>query len=168
MFETEIQDIFRKLEIGLSLKWDGKEAIKFMKDNGSRQWKQMEWPGFYFQFICERIFSEESFMQIPGPRYGKVEFDGFKNIPWDFKSHTLNSGSGSKVPTNGYVQIKQALDDYEYLGFIIVSGNAVYDKNQQFKLWHNQLKGKISQYEKDRIARGAKSRRRKESFCVKK
>ena len=43
----------------------------------------MEWIGFYFQFLCERYLS--SILEISGPKYGKVEFDAFKNIPWDFR-----------------------------------------------------------------------------------
>ena len=39
--------------------------------------------------MCETILSEDEFMDIPGPKYGKVEFDGFKSIPWDFKAHSI-------------------------------------------------------------------------------
>ncbi len=89
MYKEERDAIFRKLKEGLPEFWDGKESIRFMKDEGCRQWRQMEWPGFYFQFMCETILSEDGFMDIPGPKYGKVEFDGFKSIPWDFKAHSI-------------------------------------------------------------------------------
>src|SRR3990172_3833840 len=69
--------------------WDGKNSILEMRDSGNTQWRQMEWIGFYFQFLCEKYLS--AVMQIPGPRYGRVEFDGFLDIPWDFKAHSINT-----------------------------------------------------------------------------
>ena len=94
-----------------------------------------------------------------------MEFDGVRIIPWDFKAHTTNGSSKDKVPTNGYQEVKDAIEDYGHVGFIIASGNAVFDdENQTFKKWHDAVKGKTSDYEKKRIARGAPSRRRKVSF----
>jgi hypothetical protein len=36
--------------------WDGKKCILQMREEGFSHWKQMEWIGFYFQFLCEKIF----------------------------------------------------------------------------------------------------------------
>ena len=60
--------------------WDGGNAILEMKISGYRHWKQMEWIGWYFQFLCEKLL--HSCFQLPRPRYGNVEFDGLYNIPW--------------------------------------------------------------------------------------
>lgn len=159
------QEIFNKLMAELPSYWDGKECIFYMKNNGCLNWKQMEWPGWYFQFMCETILRKENFFEIPGPAYGNVEFDGKRIIPWDFKAHTDNTQSGNKVPTNGYQEVVAAIEDYETVGFIIASGTAVFDdENQSFKKWHDELKGKTSAYERERIARGASSRRRKAAF----
>lgn len=159
------REIFEKLMNELPSCWDGKETISYMKDMGCRNWRQMEWPGWYFQFMCESILSEDNFFAIPGPSYGNVEFDGAKDFPWDFKAHTINGSSKSKVPTNGYQEIKSAIEEYGCVGFIIASGNAIFDdEHQTFKKWHDKLKGKISDYEKQRISRNAPSRRRKSYF----
>ncbi len=159
------REVFEKLMCNLPSYWDGKECILYMKENGCTHWRQMEWFGFYFQFMCETILGEKGYMKVPGVKYGNVEFDGFKLIPWDFKAHTLNGSSPNKVPTNGYLEIKEAIEEYGCVGFIIASGNANFDDEEQsFKKWHDYLKGKISKYEKSRIARGALSRRRKASF----
>ena len=161
--------IFNKLMAKLPKIWDGKQAILFMKGNNCRNWKQLEWPGWYFQFMCERILGKDSFFKIPGPAYGNVEFDGKYEIPWDFKAHTNNASSATKVPTNGYAEIEQALKEYPCVGFIIAEGEAVFDdETGSFKQWHDSLKGKMTAYEKDRIKRGAISRRRKVSFQLKK
>ena len=53
--------------------WDGRESIIEMKDSGSRHWRQMEWMGFYFEFLCQKFFSE--IIDIPGKKYGRTEFD---------------------------------------------------------------------------------------------
>ena len=159
----EIFDIIMKK---LPKEWDGKQSILFMKDNGCSNWRQMEWPGWYFQFMCERILEENNYFRIPGPAYGNVEFDGFKSIPWDFKAHS--STLGNKVPTNGYVEVQAALEDYGEVGFIIACGEIeLDDENQSFKKWHDNLKGKTSLYELQRIERGAPSRRRKVKFILK-
>lgn len=157
--------IYEKLTTELGKNWDGKETIMYMKNNGCRNWKQMEWLGWYFQFMCENILSKSGFMEIPGTKYGNVEFDGFKTIPWDFKLHVNNAGS--KIPTNGYQEIVEAIEEYGQVGFIIACGTAIYDdENETFKKWHDALKGKISDYELERIKRGAKSRARKKSFVL--
>lgn len=157
------KEIFNNLNSVLPIFWDGKESITFMKENHSRNWKQMEWPGWYFEFMCERILSKDNFMVVPGPKYDNVEFDGLKDIPWDFKAHAIESGS--KVPTNGYLEIQKAIKQFGKVGFIIANGHVEYDNEDlSFKLWHDHLKGKPSQYVKDRIKRGARPRRRKVSF----
>jgi len=161
-----VNDIFNKLMSGLPSYWDGRESILFMKENGCHNWRQMEWPGWFFQFMCETILSDNGFLAIPGPSYGNVEFDGFRSIPWDFKAHTSNCGS--KVPTNGYQEVCSALEDYGQVGFIIATGDAIFDdENASFKKWHDSIKGKTTAYELERIERGAPSRRRKASFDLK-
>ena len=159
--------IFNKLSNGLPKVWDGRESIQYMKDNGCSQWRQMEWTGFYFQFMCEQILRKDGFMKIPGPKYGKVEFDGFKSIPWDFKAHSIdkNKKDTDKIPTNGYIECTKAISEYGQVGFIIITGDSDYDdENQTFKKWHDELKGGTSKYELERINRSAPSRRRKVNF----
>ena len=160
-------NVFNAIMRNMPVIWDGKEAILFMKMNDCSNWKQMEWPGWYFQFMCEKILKKECSFKIPGPSYGKVKFDGLKIFPWDFKTHTLNTANGSKVPTNGYKEVSHAINDYGRIGFIIACGNAQFDDEcKSFKNWHDGLKEKVSEYEKQRIDRGAPSRRRKVLFSL--
>jgi hypothetical protein len=163
-----IDEIYSRLIKQLPLHWDGKEIINFLKNNGSKNWKQMEWTGFYFQFMCERILKQDNFFEIPGKKYGNVEFDGFKDINFDFKAHSILPRSRADIPTNGYEAIKSAIDDYLEVCFIVASGEVTLDDEvQSFKKWHDQLKGKTSKYEVERIFRGASSRRRKIAFSLK-
>ena len=58
--------------------WDGRSAILEMKKGGSTQWRQMEWMGFYFEFLCETHFAD--IIDMPGEKYGNTEFDAFREI----------------------------------------------------------------------------------------
>ena len=52
------------------------------------------------------------------------------------------------------------------IGFIIVHGDAIFELSGEFKAWHDELKGGHSTYEKERIQRGASSRKRKCAFEI--
>ncbi len=144
--------------------WDGKQAILEMQAAGFPHWRQMEWIGFYFQFLCNKYLSH--LLQMPGPRYGNVEFDGFLQIPWDFKAHAINTSS-HQIIVNDSVAVSMGIRDYGSIGIILASGKAEYnDENRRFQQWHNALKGGISAYEMARIQRGAWSRLRKVSFAL--
>ena len=145
--------------------WDGKQAILEMRDAGFPHWRQMEWIGFYFQFLCGRRLA--SIMQMPGPRYGNVEFDGLLKIPWDLKAHAMNTSSHQLI-VNDSLAISRGIAEYGSVGLILAMGEVVYnDEERTFQEWHSVLKGSISEYEKDRIRRGAWSRLRKVSFALK-
>ncbi|MBU2495897.1 MAG: hypothetical protein KJ935_05325 [Candidatus Omnitrophica bacterium] len=122
----------------------------------------MEWIGFYFQFLCETHLPK--IVKIPGPRYDKVQFDGLKNIPWDFKAHAINT-SNHQVIVNDSKAIANGIRDYGAIGLILALGEVLYnDEDRTFQKWHGRLKGGKSKYEKERIRRGAWSRLRKVSF----
>lgn len=142
--------------------WDGRHSVLEMKEAGFSQWRQMEWIGFYFEFLCRTHLA--SVIQIPGPRYGNTSFDGLLEIPWDFKAHATNTSS-HQIIVNDYEAISRAIADYGAVGVILALGEVEYnDQRRTFQRWHNQLKGGISDYEKERIKRGAWSRLRKKSF----
>ena len=144
--------------------WDGRQSILEMKNAGSRHWRQMEWMGWYFEFQCERHFG--SILQIPGPNFGNVTFDAFGEIPWDFKAHAANS-TGGVVIANDTEAVAAMLDTYGHYGVILAIGDVEYnDDKRTFKKWHDELKGGKSEYEINRIKRGAMSRQRKTAFSL--
>ena len=143
----------------ISKVWDGRASILEMRDFGFSHWRQMEWIGFYFQFLCEKYLSD--IMQIPGPKYGNVRFDGFLQIPWDFKAHAMNTSS-HQIIVNDSEAIARAIKDYGEVGVILALGKVVYnDEKRTFQKWHEKIKGEESKYVKDRKERGAWSRLRK-------
>lgn len=160
-FESDAKQI-AEISKNIPRLWDGRKAILEMKEGGYPHWKQMEWIGFYFQFLCEKYLS--SIMEIPGPKYGNVEFDGFKRIPWDFKAHAMNTSS-HQIIVNDSEAIANGIKDYGEVGLILALGEVLYnDEDRTFQKWHEGLKGGKSKYELERIERGAWSRLRKVSF----
>ena len=145
--------------------WDGRKSILEMKEAGFNQWRQMEWIGWYFQFLCERIL--KNIMEIPGPKYGNVRFDGFLKIPWDFKAHAINT-SNHQIIVNDSEATANAIKDFGCVGLILAMGEVKYnDDKRTFQKWHEALKGGKSKYELERIKRGAWSRLRKVQFKLK-
>lgn len=142
--------------------WDGRSSILEMKGADFPHWKQMEWIGFYFQFLCEKYL--KCIMEIPGPKYGNVKFDAFKGTPWDFKAHAMNTSS-HQIIVNDSEATANGIKDYGAVGLILAIGKVLYnDEDRTFQKWHEALKGGQSEYSLERIRRGAWSRLRKVSF----
>jgi hypothetical protein len=161
-FRGAAERLGAKLKSVLPKQWDGRECITSMRDQGCRNWKQMEWMGFYFQFLCETKLAD--MMRVPGPRYGKTGFDGFYEIPWDFKAHAMNTSS-HEIVVNDSEATSLAIGQYGAVGLILALGKVVYnDEARTFQAWHQTLKGAKSRYMMANEKRGAWSRLRKVSF----
>lgn len=146
--------------------WDGRKAITEMRVSGYAHWRQMEWIGWYFQFLCDTKLA--GVLEIPGTKYGKVEFDGYSGIPWDFKVHPNKSADGQankNVIMNDTLAIAAAIKEFGGAGLILAIGDAIFnDQDRSFQIWHKKLKGGLSSYEKKRMLRKAPSRLRKTGF----
>jgi len=161
-FAATAQRIGNVLKAGVPKLWDGKQSILHMRDNGCRNWRQMEWIGFYFQFLCEQKLAK--IVQVPGPTYGNVRFDAFCGIPWDFKAHAINTSS-HEIIVNDSEATALAIRQFGEVGLVLALGQVVYnDEARSFQAWHNEIKGGKSKYELERIKRGAWSRLRKIAF----
>ncbi|MBI5893145.1 MAG: hypothetical protein HZB79_05760 [Deltaproteobacteria bacterium] len=148
----------------VSSQWNGKEAILEMKVSDYPHWKQMEWIGFYFQYLCEKHLRD--IFEFQTPRYGNVSFDGLYKIPFDFKAHAINTSS-HQIIVNDREAISSAIKEYGEVGLILALGKVEYnDEERTFQQWHEQLKGGLSKYSKERIKRGAWSRLRKVKFAL--
>lgn len=163
LLESAIADIKRALETEIPKKWDGRDSILQMKDEGSRHWRQLEWIGFYFEHLCGRAL--QSISEVPSPnQYGNVSFDCFREIDWDFKAHAMNTSS-HQIIVNDTQAILSSIEKFGHLGLILALGKVLYnDEQRTFQKWHEEIKGGMSEYSKQRIARGAWSRLRKVEF----
>lgn len=100
MLDQKIEDTVKKLQIAslnIPKNWDGRNSIIEMKEEGSKQWRQMEWMGFYFEFLCQKHFA--NIIDMPGKKYGNTEFDAFSEISWDFKAHAANTTTIQSLQT---------------------------------------------------------------------
>ena len=143
---------------------DGKSAIIEMRAEGSRNWRQMEWIGFWFEHFFDTTVQPEVGGEL-GPRFGNTTFDLQCDFVWDLKAHPTGS---NWLILNDCEAIRTCIEAAPGLGFIVVSGKATYDESGEFKGWHDAYKGGKSQYEFERIERGAPSRRRKSAFTPQK
>jgi len=160
---TDIQ-ILQKLLPTLKTHWDGKESILEMKDAEYNQWRQMEWWGFYFEFLCGKLLSGE--FEIPGDKYNNTAFDLKRDINWDLKAHAIKSNS-HMVIMNDVESMKQSIEKYGKHGEIIDLCDVVYnDVNRTFQKWHSEIKGGKSAYELAREERTSISRYRKTSATL--
>ena len=142
--------------------WDGKKAIVEMKESGYSHWKQMEWIGFYFEYLCQKHLKD--IMEFHKIKYGRTSFDGFCEVPFDFKAHALNTEVHNVVINDTEATIK-AIEKYGYVIVIMALGKVTYnDEDREFQKWHQKIKGGKSKYEKEREVRGAWSRLRKVAF----
>ncbi|MFA6641756.1 MAG: hypothetical protein WCS47_09150, partial [Thermovirgaceae bacterium] len=168
MFVSISESIGKEL-LALKRRWDAKESILEMKNGGGKQWRQMEWIGWYFEYKCEELLAD-LFERFQYPKYGNTAFDGFYHIPWDFKSHVSGDLlSGIRKPSNIVINdaeaCEKAIRDYGQFGVIVACGLAIYnDEDRSFQEWHTDLKGGLSNYEILRVARTNNSRLRKTSF----
>src|SRR3989344_3538548 len=166
MISIKLIEQLEELVAKMPARWNGRKAILEMKGADYPHWRQMEWMGFYFQFLCDTKLPP--LMQIPGPKYGRAEFDGLSEIPWDFKVHPRKNANGQdnkSVIVNDTLATTEAIKQFGGAGLILAIGDAEYnDEDRSFQIWHQELKGGLSNYEKQRILRKAPSRLRKTAF----
>lgn len=143
---------------GLETKWDGKNSISRMKSIGSTHWRQMEWIGFYGEVVVRERLAQTSLINRVGDKFGNVTFDLKGTINWDIKTHP---NSAPAAILNDCEATLLSIEKYGYHGLLIICVDCLYDETEDFKVWHDALKGGQSSYEKSRVERGAPSRRRK-------
>lgn len=147
-----------KLLSDLPVHWDGKKSILELKE-ADYNWKQMEWPGFYFEWMCNNKLKQE--FEIPGETINNVEFDAKRTINWDFKASS-NQASSSLSILNDCQAMEMSMDRHGSHGLIIAKIDVEYDdENRSFQQWQEELKGGKSKYELRRIKRTSRSRLRK-------
>ncbi len=153
-------------------KWDGKDCIAQMREEGCSNWKQTEWIGWYFQHLCESRLN--SIFNIPGEKFrdGNVTFDGeAEGYNFDLKAHAWITASGKRkhgTVLNDKIAMEESVAKYGRHGLLIALLRCEYDENGEFKRWHEATKGSASDYVKEGIANGRKSRKRKVRAYVEK
>lgn len=140
------------------IEWDGRSCTLEMKEHGGR-WRDMEWIGWYFEYLCRLHFKEV--LTMPSERCRRCRFDGFRSVNWDFKAKAIKSDDHRAI-LNDKDSMDLSIDRYGAHGLVLALLDVEYnDENRAFQRWHTKLKGGKSQYELQREQRTAVSRYRK-------
>lgn len=152
--------IFKENFKNLNTNWNGKGCILELKD-ANYNWKQMEWWGFYFEYLIFKSLKNELEIKIPGQKINNVKFDLTGNINWDIKASAIKSDN-HKIILNDKIAMENSIELNGYHGEIIGLCDVEYnDEDRTFQKWHTNLKGGKSQYEIAREKRTSISRYRK-------
>jgi len=147
----------------ISTIWDGKDCVLELK-KADFQWRQMEWIGFYFEFISCKLLNND--FDFPGEKFGNVGFDLKGAINWDLKAKAIKSDSNSCI-LNDKIAMDESIGKNGFHGEIIALCDVEYnDIDRSFQNWHDELKGEKSKYVIEREQRTAISRFRKTKAVV--
>ena len=150
-------------ELLLTPHWDGKECVLELKEN-KYWWKMLEWFGFWFEYSALALLLPSIGGKAPGPRVGNTKFDyQCRKKVWDFKASPTNSSSPF-IKLNSKRNMRECIKTYGHYGIIIAQGIAHYEKDGEFRKWHDDLKGGPTEYTLASRKAGRTNRRRKTSF----
>jgi hypothetical protein len=145
--------------------WDGKQSILEMKKLGSRNWKQTEWPGWYFEFMATRCLINSFGSTDPFKMDGKRNVDySHMDENWDFKHHSISNKKRCWIPSNDVELIHHCIRERGHWGLIVGMGECTLgprSRDCEFRLWHTALCGGPSAYSKRIEKEGAIPRARK-------
>lgn len=122
LIEREAAALVGALLSTLPAHWDGRAAVSEMRDAEYANWRQSEWPGWYFEFRGLPALID-SFGGGPR-RIGRTTFDYALTMPWDLKCHSL--AASATVVLNDHASVLEGLEQGP-LGFLMLAGDAQLD-----------------------------------------
>jgi hypothetical protein len=155
--------------------WDGRESIRWMRENGSTKWYGSEWAGWFFEEQVRVILNERyPTPPVGGPRvkYGATVFDyASPTRVWDAKAHTEWSRAhgdpdarptraGSPLWLNDARAMRACIEE-QGLGFLIVDGLAALDPDGAFRQWIEDYGARYGKQPSGYVASTGLSRPRK-------
>lgn len=147
--------------------WDGVESGKEMLSAGDKNWQQIEWIGWFFEFWAKQNLNKYFDIHNNISSSDRSLFDAHNIFPWDFKTHVKYNAEGApnkETPLNDKEAIDNALTKYGKIGIIIVEGEAEF--GEKYESWRMEAKGKPSKTQLRNKEEGRKSRKRKDSFKI--
>jgi hypothetical protein len=139
IFEDEFTKIAQISATSFPKVMDGKACVTEMKALENRNWKQVQWQGFYFEMKAVEALTQN----LGGGKRTlyNTEFDYVRNFIWDIKAHSTRNEAG--VLTNSCIlndvrAMEAAISDTG-LGFVVLSGLPTYDIG--FTRWHKTFRG---------------------------
>lgn len=156
-FQRE-QQIIEKIATSLPKNWEGKEAVLELKE-AEYNWKQNEWPGFYFDYHMGRILKDYQGFRVPGDEIRNTKFDATGVGLWEWKTKAITSkGEKHVCILNDKEAMDEGIRNYGSIGIALLLIRAEADKDGMWRVWHNTLKGEPSNYVKN-VIRGKSVRK---------
>jgi len=155
-----VDDIADRLN-AIPTNWDGQEAYLALQAADFHK-NEIEWPGYYFRLLCIRSLGD--IMEFPGPRYGRSEFAGYLQIPWETRAPKAQQTRG--IRSRDTECMTQAIDEYGCVGSIIALGEATIDADGSFSDWYTEYKGGRSPYQERRSGEDAPPKIMKTSYSL--
>ena len=128
-------------------------------------WRQMEWFGWYSEFLANRLTSiSRSRRRFATGGGSWMNFDyEYDSMLFDLKA---SASSGGKTITNDLHAISEAVTLDGAMTFVVVHGAPVMDDDGSFMQWHDALKGKQTAYAQANRANGRPRRLRKAAIVL--
>lgn len=135
--EREAAALLGALTSSLPSHWDGYRAIDEMREAEYANWRQSEWPGWYFEFRGLPALIDAF---GGGPmRVGRTTFDYSLTIPWDLKCHSRSASRA--VVLNDHLSLVERLA-HGAVGFLMLTGDADLDPiDGDFTRWMRSASG---------------------------
>ncbi len=146
---------------------DGRKAVLEMKAAGFPGWAQVEWAGFYLKFLIQNICSEKlSHEKIEPFDLGRNRHFIKGSFVWDTRFHA--NDDNMKIPLGDLEDYNAIAIQNGGIGIIIVDSVAKPDNEDDFRRWHEEIKGGPSNYTIIREIEGRRPQPRKKEFFIKK
>lgn len=131
-----IIDVFNREAISFNKRYISTDCIREMRDNGFRDWRQMEWQGFYMEFLYSRFIEKNNL---------ESQLDYIKNKNnlvkvYDFDLNFLNNAflgdlKTSNIKDNDVIlndknHILEELKKYKRLWYIVYEHKCEHDNKE--------------------------------------
>ena len=137
--QIEAEALLAALANAIRDDWDGRETVTRMRDAEFRHWRQTEWAGWYFEFVGIPTLIDA--FGGGRARFNNTEFDYHLHSVWDLKVHDLQGGRSRTAILNDHTAVIECLRSGQGLGFIVLSGEADYQRHEDFGAWRKAFCG---------------------------
>jgi len=143
---------------------DGREAVVEMMENDFAGWREVEWAGYHIKYMVQKACREQLKGKVEPLSLGKRHLvkGGFL---WDSR---LLANDVMRVILGGVEEYDKLISSWGNgsIGVLVVNVVANYDISEDFRRWHEELKGGPSDYTLEREAEGRPARERKTEYMI--
>lgn len=136
-----------------------------MRIGGDRNWQQMEWPGWFFEFEAISLFKGLFSLHADLPEEQQTGLDAFNEFPLDLKTRVnknVKSAGNKWTILNDKRRMDDIFTEFGHLSFLVVSGDAEFGNIQ--KEYLSRIRAQLGKKISTAGPSGRANRARKDSF----